>query len=282
MRLLKSLVLLALLPTWLGAQDNKKETGWKFSGQLTGVWATGNAESSTFGLGTTLRYVTTVGELKFEAGGIRTDASRTTRRAIGTPEDFIVESTETRETTAENYYARVRFDRKLGDQLQVFAGADVLRNTFAGIDSRTLVATGAGHVWVDNENVRFRTNYGVTYTFQQDVVSNPFIKSNFPGTRVAMDLRQKLTNTARWESAFISDINFSDADDVRLDFTNAMPVSVSSTISLKPSLQLLWRNQPALREIELFTPEGETTGEKVARPLEKLDSFFTLALVVTV
>jgi hypothetical protein len=281
MRFLQLLLWTLSLPGLLLAQE-QSDRGWKFSGQLTGVWTSGNAESSTFGLVATLRRVDEHGELKLESGGIRTDASRTTRRAIGTPDDFFIEENESRETTAENYFARLRYDRKLGEQLVVFAGADVLRNTFAGIDSRTLIATGAGHVWVDNENVRFKTNYGVTYTFQQDVVTNPFFKSNFPGTRLALDLRRKLTGTAAWESALVSDLNFSDTDDVRLDFTNAMPVSVSSTISLKPSLQLIWRNQPALREMDLFAPDGVATGEKVARPLEKLDSFFTLALVVTV
>ena len=70
-------------------------------------------------------------------------------------------------------------------------------------------------------------------------------------------------------------------EDARADFTNAVSVAVSSRIALKPALQLVWRNQPALTEIELFTPAGAPTGTTVVEPLEKLDSFFTLALVVT-
>jgi len=35
-----------------------------------------------------------------------------------------------------------------------------------------------------------------------------------------------------------------------------------------------------LTEVALETPAGEPTGETVRVPLEKLDSFFTVALVV--
>ena len=83
------------------------------------------------------------------------------------------------------------------------------------------------------------------------------------------------------ESNLVSDLNFSDAEDMRVDVTTAMPVSVSTTISLKPAVQLRWRNQPALREVELFNLDGTVSGATVTQPFEKLDTLFTLALVVT-
>ena len=268
-----------VLPQTLFAQEHV--AGWTFSGQLTGVWATGNAESSTFGAATSLVHKEAAGELKLEAGGIRTDASRTTRRAVGSSESYVVLEDERRETTAETYFARVRYDRALAGGSVIFAGVDILRNTFAGIDRRTLLAAGAGHVWVEGQKIRFKTDYGVTYTFQADVVENPFLKSNFPGARMSADLRWRLTDTTRLESGLVSDLNFSDTDDLRLDMVHSLPVAVSSKISLKPSLQLLWRNQPALRNVDLFTNDGAATGERVTVPFEKLDTFFTLALVVT-
>ena len=161
------------------------EAGWSFSGQLTGVWTSGNAESSTFGAGLTVRNKSSVGELKFESGAIRTDASKTTRRAVGTSGDYQIEEDEVRTTTAETYFARVRYDRISRGGTVVFLGTDVLRNTFAGIDSRVLVAAGAGKLWVDREGMRFKTDVGATYTFQEDIVSNPFLKSSFPGARLS-------------------------------------------------------------------------------------------------
>ncbi|MEX2284830.1 MAG: DUF481 domain-containing protein [Gemmatimonadota bacterium] len=256
-------------------------TDWSYSAKLTAVWVGGNSESSTFGLGSTLRRQGEHAELKFEAGGIRTESSLKTRAAVGSTTSYRVTETETVRKTAESYFARTRHDRKLGSGMVVFAGADWLRNIFSGIDSRTLVALGAGRQWADRDDFKLKTDLGFTYTFQEDVVENPFVKSKFPGVRFSADLQRALTSTTKWESTLISDLNIDETDDLRADFTNAVSVSISTRLALKPSLQLLWRNQPALTEIELFTETGTSTGQKVNVPLEKMDSFFTLALVVT-
>ena len=257
------------------------DMGWSYSAKLTAVWAGGNSESSTFGLGSTLRRLGERAELTFETGAIRTDASLKTRRAVGTSTSYSVEEDQDNQKTAESYFARARQGWIVKDGFVVFAGADWLRNSFAGIDSRTLFATGVGNVWSNSETFKFKTDLGVTYTFQQDVVENPFLKSSFPGVRFAWDLRRTLSRTTQWESTLVSDLNLDDTDDLRFDFTNGLPVSISSRLSLKPGLQLLWRNRPALTNVDLFTPLGTATGQQVQVPLEKLDSFFTLALVVT-
>ncbi|MGH7468331.1 MAG: DUF481 domain-containing protein [Longimicrobiales bacterium] len=254
---------------------------WSYQARITAVWAGGNTESSTFGLGSSLRRAGQQVELKFEAGAIRTDASVKSRRATGTASSYLVTEDEVHQKTAENYFVRLRSDRKLGGRVVIFAGADWLRNTFAGIDSRMLLATGGGTSWVNREDFRVRTDLGATYTFQEDVVDNPFVKSKFPGLRFSADLLRALTPTTKWESALIYDQNIDQTDDARIDFTNSLSLAISSRIALNPSLQLLWRNQPALTEVDLFNSIGTPTGEKVQVPLEKMDSFFTLAVVVT-
>jgi putative salt-induced outer membrane protein YdiY len=274
-------VLVLALPQGAPAPAAPAKPDWSFSGKLTAVWASGNSESSTFGLGSMLRRQGAHAELKFETGAIRTDASLKDRRAIGTETSFRVEENEQHQKTAESYFVRGRADRKVGDRVVLFAGADWLRNTFAGIDSRMLIASGVGTNWVNREDFRFKTDLGVTYTFQEDVVMNPFVSSKFPGLRLSMDLIRTLTSTTKWESAMTSDLNIEETDDLRVDFTNALSLTISTRLSLKPSLQLLWRNQPALTEMDLISPIGEPTGLKVQVPLEKMDSFFTLALVVT-
>jgi hypothetical protein len=274
-----TVLLLLLSATAAQAQDARKP-GWSFTGQLTGVWTGGNSEARTFGMNGGLRRIGAHSEFKFEAGGIRTDATRKTRRAIGTTEAWEIESEEHVERTAERYFGRARYDHNISDVSVVFFGVDVLRNTFAGIDHRTLLAAGAGNVWLNTEKVRFKTDYGVTYTFQTDVVENPFLKSSFPGARVTTDLRKTLTGTTRLESVLITDLGFTDRKDLRFDFTNAINVSMSSVLSLRPSLQLVWRNDPALTSVLLYTPAGDATGAKVNVPLEKLDEFFTLGVVL--
>lgn len=261
------------------AQD-EREFGWFLTGEVTGVWTSGNSESYTLGLAATLRRVWERSEFKLDAGAVRTESGTTTRAAVGTVDDFVVEKETSRKKTAENYYLRGRYDHKLSERFFTFAGADWLRNTFAGIDSRLLFAAGAGNMWVDDGRFRFRTDYSATFTFQEDVVANPFVKTNFPGLRLSYGFWWDLTSSTDFESTLIADWNLDNTDDLRLDFTNSLPIAISATLALKPSLQLLWRNEPSLTEVALEDAGGVPTGDTVLVPLEKLDSFFTLALVV--
>jgi len=258
----------------------ESENGWAFKAEISGVWTAGNSETNTLGLAGTLSREWARSLLKFEGGAIRTESGTTTRTAVGTSDDFDVVKETVRAKTAENYYLRGKYDYKISDRFFALAGADWLRNTFAGIDSRLLLALGAGNIWLDGERMQLTTDYAATYSFQQDVVDNPFVKSDFPGLRLSYAFWWQLTSSTEFESKLIGDLNLDTTEDVRFDFTNALPISISSKLAFKPSLQILWRNDPALTEVDLETPAGEPTGETVAVPLEKLDSFFTVALVV--
>lgn len=265
------------------AQDDGAERRWSFTAEFSTVSTIGNSESRTLGLATAFGYTWPHSRIKIEAGGIRSESSLKTRSAVGTsPDDFVLEETKKTETTAEAYYARGRYDHNVSDRFFLFGGADWLRNTFAGIEGRFLFAAGAGTTWADGERVRLKTDYSVTYTFQQDVIDNPFIRTAFPGVRLAYDFRWKLTGSSELESKLITDWNLDNTDDLRFDFYNALPIAISSKLAFKPALQLLWRNDPSLTEVDLVTPDGNPTGQAVLVPLEKLDSFFTVALVLTV
>lgn len=270
---------LATGPSSAAAQE-PQEQGWSFTGELTTVLSQGNSEALTFGLGALVRNVWGANTLRIEGGGLRTESTITTRRAVGDLSDFEVQSEERTDKTAESYFARTRYDRSISEHFFTFAGLDWLRNTFAGIDSRFLMAAGAGNTWVERERVRFKTDYAVTYTFQSDVVQNPFTKSNFPGVRASWEYWNQLTESTELESTLVGDLNLDDSDDVRVDFRNALAVAINESLALKPSLQLLWRNAPALAEVALFAPDGEPLDEVVRVPLEELDAFFRLALVV--
>ena len=282
------LFLLAGLPVVGSAQDAPPSASPEITStaELTAVWASGNSDASTFGAAANVRAAWPRSELKFEAGGLRTESTLTTRRAVGSAEDFDLTETTDRERTAENYYARARFDRKISEAFLVFSGVDWLRNTFSGIDSRFLIAAGAGNTIADNERFRLKTDYGVTYTFQNDVVTNPFTSSSFPGIRAAYDLWHRVSETTELLSTLVGDLNLDNTDDVRFKFTVALPVAISSRLALKPSIQLLWQNDPSLTEVPLFAaldpipPGTEVPTGTVLVPLQKLDSFFTLAVVV--
>ncbi len=273
---------LALSADGVLAQSSSGEDrlGWFYTAEITGVWTAGNSESTTLGFASGLRRVWPRSQIKFAGGAIRTESGLATRFAEGSVDDFTVQKETDREKTAESYYFRGRYDYQLSKRFYTFAGGDWLRNTFAGIDSRTLLAAGAGNTWITDDRTSFTTDYGLTYTFQQDVVENPFLSTNFPGLRAAYDFWRQLTSSTEFQSTLVVDLNLDNTDDVRFDLLNELPISISSKLAFKPSLQLLWRNQPSLTQVDLFDSSGTPTGEKVRVPLEKLDSFFKAALVV--
>ncbi|MEJ2541801.1 MAG: hypothetical protein P8188_17855, partial [Gemmatimonadota bacterium] len=77
------------------------------------------------------------------------------------------------------------------------------------------------------------------------------------------------------------DQNLNDTEDRRLDWGNSVTVDITDVLALKPSLLLQWRNLPSLGEVPLFSPGGVDTGTTVLAPLRKLDTTFTIALVLT-
>jgi putative salt-induced outer membrane protein YdiY len=260
------------------AEDEEKTQGWFLTAELSSIVTAGNAESSTFGLTSTLRRVWEAAQLRIDGGGIRSEAALKSRTAVGTPTDFIVNETENREKTAENYYLRGKYEHNVTKRFALFGGADWLRNPFAGLDSRFLVAAGGSNIWANSDSRRFATRYSVTYTFEQEVVDNPIANTNFPGVRLGYDYFQTLTES----TSVTADWNLDNTEDVRVIFNVALPIAISKKLAFKPSINLQWRNEPALIEVPLFTPGGTDTGTNVLTPLEELDMIFVAALVVDV
>lgn len=253
--------------------------GWYFDAELASVMTGGNSESTTLGFGGMLRRVWTKSELTFRGGATNTESSILTRIAQGTETDFNINETKETTKTAELYYGRGWYQYNFSPKFFAFSGVDWLSNKFAGIDSRFLIALGAGNTWTNSDTFKFTTHYSMTYTFQEDVVENPFVKSDFAGFRLGYGLNWKVSNSTDFESTLLADWNLDNSDDVRLDFYNALPVSISETLQLKPALRVFWRNDPALTTIPLVDGGGGDLGT-VNVPLKKTDTIFTLALVV--
>jgi putative salt-induced outer membrane protein YdiY len=260
-----------LSPSPVAGQD-APPPAWKDAAELTLVVTAGNASSSTFGLKNTLEHTWGRSAVKFSMGAVRTESGITTRTATGTPESFRIAETTESEVTAENYFFKSRLDRGFGDASFVYAGADWGRNTFAGIDNRYGFASGAGRAWFEEETRKFKTDLGVTYTLQEDVVENPDADDSFFGLRGSYDFFQELTETTDLSSVLVVDQNLETTEDLRADWTNSVAVAMSDRFALKTSLQLLFDNDPALTAV----PLGES---EVFTPLGKVDTVFTVAIV---
>lgn len=262
----------------VSAQD-EKELGWFYTAELSAVLTGGNSVATTLGFGGTIRGIWETTELNIRGGGLRTNTGAITRTAVGSLDDFTVVKNTNTQVTAENYFLRSRLDRIVNEMFFYFGGLSWERNTFSGFNSRITAVAGVGNTWDDTETSRLKTTYGLTFTQQDDVVNNPNTADTFIGGRVGLEYWKQLTGSTTFESLLISDVNFSDFEDLRADWVNAIEVSISEVLALRTALQLLWDNQPALTTVPLEQPVGTPTGDTVLASLGKLDTQFTVALV---
>ena len=272
--------LLPILASPATAQDDERELGWAFEVDLGALWTGGNQETSSLAFGATADYLWPKSQLKFTTGGFTSESSLTTSTAFGTgQDDFQLIDVTTSEKTAETFLAGLRYDYDVSEVFFVTGSSDWLRNPFAGIDDRFVFGAGAGNRWVDNGKFRFTTDYMATYTTETPVVPDPTRASDFAGLRLGYDFLWDATSSTNLESTMIADLNLDNTDDIRLDWYAGLPIDISSVLAFKPSIRLLWRNDPALQVVPLFDAPGGTETGAVFTPLNKLDSYFNLSLL---
>lgn len=271
----------------LEAQEAEEEErlGFYDTADLSLVITGGNSSATTLGFGNVAEYLWTRSALRFDVGGIRTDARDSENRfAVGTgPGDFEIIEPES-ETTAEAYHAMLRYDYKLGERWYTFGQGGWDRNTFAGFDNRWSGAAGLGWIAFDREKMILKFDLAGTFTSEEPVFGE---SAEFAGIRFAYDYLHHLTSSTDYISLLVVDENLDDTGDLRADWYNAVEVAISEKLALKSGLRLLWRNQPLSQGLPLVDPAGtpieDGSGNQVLVPyeLDALDTIFTTALVLT-
>ena len=269
------------VPTAANVVDEKAfkvdAPGTYASADLSYVLTSGNSTANSLGFKGDGTHRWTKHSIGFAAGGLRASSSPDMRYAVGTPDDFEVQIPEA-ETTAEYYYGRGRYDYKLSDRLFYTAGAGWERNRFSGIDNRWLVDTGLGYIFLNNEKTSFRGTLGITHTDERYTAEDDRDGSFF-GARAGWDFRRKLFSNTTFSHTLIANESLEDTDDLRVDANFGLHVAMSSTLGLKVNWRLLWDNQPALAQYDLFTSGGGDTGLTVLAPYKELDQGFSVSLV---
>jgi putative salt-induced outer membrane protein YdiY len=265
-----------------GAQEEEKDLGWFDTAEFSLFMTSGNAEAQSLALRNTLRRVWEDASFEFTAGALRAEQTTISRVAMGTPDQFAVSESSESELTAENYFLRGRYDRMISGDLFWYAGLGWERNEFAGVKNRVVGVGGVGNVWFDDETAHFKTDYGITYTDQEDVVENMAVDDGFFGFRFSWDYGRQLTTTTQYANQLILDTNVDESSDYRADMVNSLAVAMSSKMALQVSLQWLYDNEPALTEIALLTPVPPDAIEvgSTLTPLDELDTILTASLVV--
>jgi len=268
------------------AQDKPAAGGgaWSDAAEFSYVATAGNAQSTTLGFKNTLGRKWERSSFELKTGGVRASATTTTRTAVGPgPASFIVIEEKDSALSAENYFLSGRYDRKISGRVFWFAGGGWTRNRFAGVQNRYETSGGIGNVWRDTDRAKFRTDYALSYTREDDVIQAPGVKDTFAGFRFSWKFEHKLGDTTTYGNDLVIDENLDDTSDLRGNMVNSVSVSMSRRLALKVSLQSLYDHQPAFKEIPLLDappPGGMKIGTVLDR-LDTLDTIFTASLVVS-
>jgi len=251
---------------------------WDNATEFSYVQTAGNASSNTLGLKSALTGTGGPNSFKVEVGGIRSSSTQTDRSATGTTTSFVITETTRTEQSAENYFAKGRYDRDVGVAF-AFGGAGWERNTFAGFNHRVSIVAGVGKTWVEGGPGLFKTDIGATYTVQKDIEDDPTRNDGFGGLRATIEATRALTSTTDLASTIVVDERIHLRKDVRFDWVTSVAVALTEGLAFKTSYQMLFDNDPALIGVPLLDAGGNSIGQ-VRTPSDKVDSFITLSLVI--
>lgn len=186
------------------------------------VGTTGNASTSTFGVG---------GEL------------------IGRPESWLIRNRATfvrnrseAVLTAESWMYGLRVEHALTTRLSAFGDYGFFRDRFAGVAARNGAAGGVSWKAVDRPAHRLSVDAGLGYLHEDRFTGTDVSSAVYAG---AVAYRWKISDTAEVSDETQLTGTFDDADDWRLLQTLAVTARMTQVLSLKFSTTARFANSPA-------------------------------------
>jgi hypothetical protein len=279
-------LLAVLVLSWsspAAAEDQKeaRRLGWANATDLSFVVTEGNSNTETFGLKNTLERIWERSNLTLKLEGLRSDTADDRFRQVDpgltwepgeTPPSGTTSLVEpASEPDAERYHIGARFERTLKRPPLIETdttaatwntGASWGRDRDAGILRRITVFAGFGHIWRDQEDFRFRTSYGLSFTDRKEETVDPEKEQQFPGFLLSSHFLDTWGAQTTFTNDWKFNLNLEDTADYSSDMTSAVSVSMSSHLSLKIGLQWIFNSEPALEDIDvvaqvnLVDPDG--------------------------
>ena len=286
---MRAAALLPLLPLALAAQDakpaNAPKRPWTDKASLSFVAVGGNAQSQSFGFSNEYKYTWSDATFAFNAGGIRVNTTTFNRSASG-PDlgNVTVLESETTATTAENYFANLRYDHNLSDRFFWFGAAGWDRNVPSGIDSREVGSAGLGIWWIKSDRTKFRTDLGVGYTRISPVLDTPGFENSFGTWSFGASFEKKFLAASSFTSNLQVTDSFKDSQDYLAVWQNALTVSMNSHLALQVGYNVTYKNIPAFIGVDVVQTPVATPPVilgQVPVQLKKTDTVFTTSLVLT-
>lgn len=272
-----SAFLLVVLAAPAFAQEEPQEEperNWSNGAELSYVVSSGNADTSSLGLRNVYEYKWATASLLFESGWVRA-ASGDDRFAVGTADDFEI-ITPPMELDNNRLYSKLRYQRDFNPRLYWYGSWDTMRDEPANINRQFVLSGGVGKNWIERDELTFRTNWGFNYTLEDLDLEG---ENDFVGYRLYYSVSAQVVESTRVDSELTFDGSLETGNDIRTDWYNSVTVSITDTVALKAGLRLLYRNLPALEDIDLENDVGLVIGE-IILPKEKLDTTFSTSLVI--
>jgi len=266
---------MSVVPAAAFAQDEARQLGWKNSTELGLVVTSGNSSTTNFNVRNVFTYDWEAAELEWKFGILRA-SSDDDRFALGTEDDFEIIEPDV-EPDNQRLYTNIRYIRNINRRFFWYGQMFAERDEPADIDYRLTLAGGAGNTWAKRDAFTFLTGYGVSYTAESQTLEGA---SGFAGYQFFYELNMKPTDTTNIESSMTFDGSLETGSNFRFDWLNAVSVNISEKIALKASVRLVYRNDPALEEIDLENDLGIVIGG-IVLPKKKLDTALTTALVIS-
>jgi len=260
--------------------DPPPPLGWYSKSGLSYVLTTGNSATSTLGAKVEVKRLWARSTFVLTGSAVRAQASDPSRRAVGTPSDFSVE-TGPSVLKAAQYDVGATFDRRVTERLAWQVGAAFDRDRFSGLRGRTTGLAGLSYLFANRKTFTFKGAAGLTLNHQSEVVDDPTTRDTFVGLRLRADTERKFGANSSYVGNLTFDEDLQDLGDARVRFANALGVAMSQRLALQVGLLLLYNHEPLLAEIPLFDGIGRPTGLTVPAPAAKLDTTFTVSLVVS-
>ena len=276
---------LATTQETIGQDEEEKKLSWSNVADLGLVVTGGNSSTSTFTFNDKLTRTWENATLLFDVGGLRTNTTDDRFAVVtGTDEFTVVEDLE-RDLDTERYHVQASYRRDVNEKIYWIAGARWMRDLNAGIEDMATVFGGLGNTWWNREDSHLLTDYSLTYTNRQEEI--PTLDDQFAALRIAADSMKQFGSNKnhQFDSDFTCLPNLNDLEDYRFDWTNSLTSNLTSLFALRVSLDLLYRNIPSLKEIDLYlvppTEPASVIIGSVPVHRKKLDTLFKVTLVVT-
>jgi len=216
-----ALIAALLLVSGFTVTATAEEKPWTFSLGLSYLATSGNSESQTGGLDLSYKH-------NFDPWGLEVTGSYLSAEADGVD-------------TADRTFLGVRGTRAIGERWGLFAGASVLKDEFAGLDSRYVVDGGATYKAIANDTHTLTFDLGAAWNSENLVDGS---STDYMSGVAGLAYAWKISSTATLGEKLVFMPSFEESDDWRLASDLTLEAAISAKLAVKLGFLYMYDNVP--------------------------------------